>query len=96
MATLDGNGLQAIKQLIEVTIDEAIEEKGLVTKEHISHLPPKEEFFGKMDEVMGELKAIREELPIQSHRLSKHEDRFQKIEAHLGMSWLLHNQTDWT
>ena len=85
MATLDGNDLQAIKQLIEVTMDEAIEEKGLVTREHISHLPTKEEFFGKMDEVMGELKAIREEQPLQSARLSIHEDRIQKIEYHLGL-----------
>ena len=86
MATLDGNDLQAIKELIEVTIDEAIEEKGLVTKERISHLPTKDEFFSKMDEIMGELKAIREELPVQSHRLSNHEDRLQKIESRLGMS----------
>jgi hypothetical protein len=86
MATLDSNDLQAIKELIEVTINEAIEEKGLVTKEDISHLPTKDEFFSKMDEVMGELKAIREEHAVQSPRISNHEDRIQKIESHLGMS----------
>ena len=33
-------------------VDERIEEK-------IRNLPTKDEFFGKMDEVVGELKAIR-------------------------------------
>ncbi len=35
---------------------------------------------------MGELKAIREEQPLQSHKLSEHEDRIEKIESHLGIS----------
>jgi hypothetical protein len=86
MAKLDDDDLKAIKGLIEVTIDEAIEEKGVVTKQDISHLPTKEEFYSKMDEVMGELKAIREEQPLQSHKLSDQEDRIQKIEAHLGIT----------
>lgn len=36
MATLDNDDLKAIKNLMDVTIDEAIETKGLVTKEDIS------------------------------------------------------------
>ena len=59
MATLDNDDLKAIKSLIEVTIDEVIESK-LVTKEDISLLPTKDEFYKKMDEVVGELKTIRE------------------------------------
>ena len=39
-----------------------------------------------MDEVVGELKTVREEQPLQSEKLSEHEDRIQKIESHLGMS----------
>jgi hypothetical protein len=85
MAILGDDDLQAIKGLIKVTIDEAIEEK-LVTKQDLSHLPTKDEFYTKMDEVMGELKAIREEQPLQSHKLSEHEDRIEKIESHLGIS----------
>jgi hypothetical protein len=83
MATLDNDDLKALKDLMAVTIDEAIEEK-LVTKDHIDLLSTKDEFFTKMDEVMGELKAIREEQPLQSHKLSEHEDRIEKIEDHLG------------
>ena len=83
---LDNDDLKALKDLMEVTIEEAIESKGLVTKDDISHLPTKDEFYTKMDEVVGELKTVREEQPLQSEKLSDHEDRIQKIESHLGMS----------
>ena len=61
---------------IEQIVDDKIEDK---TK----NLPTKDEFFNKMDEVVGELKAIREELPLISHRLSNHEDRIQRVENKL-------------
>jgi hypothetical protein len=86
MATLDNDDFKALKDLMQVTIEEAIEAKGLVTKEDISHLPTKDEFYTKMDEVMGELKTIREEQALQSQHLSDHDDRIDKIESHLGMS----------
>ena len=86
MAKLDSDDLKAIKDLIEVTVEEVIEKKELVTKSDIRHLPTKDEFYGKMDEVMGELKAIREEHAVQSHQFSNHEDRIQKIESHIGLS----------
>ena len=81
MATLDSDDLKAIKDLIEVTVDEKLDEK-LDAK--LSHLPTKDEFYGKMDEVMGELKAIREELAVLGHQVSDHGDRIEKIESHLG------------
>ena len=85
MAKLDSDDLKAIKGLMEVTIDEVIETK-LVTKEDLSLLPTKDEFFTKMDEVMGELKTIREEQALQSQHLSDHDDRIEKIESNLGIS----------
>lgn len=39
-----------------------------------------------MDEVMGELKTIREEQTLQSQHLSDHDDGIQKIESHLGIT----------
>jgi len=63
---------------IEKIIDEKLDEK---TK----NLPTKDEFFGKMDEVMGELKTIREEQTVQGHRLSDHEDRITTIEDKLNI-----------
>ena len=64
---------------IEKVVDEKIDEK-------TRNLPTKDEFFGKMDEVMGQLKAIREEQPLQSHRLSNHEDRISVIEKKLQIN----------
>ena len=74
MATLDNDDFKALKDLMQVTIEEAIETKGLVTKDDLSHLPTKDEFYTKMDEVIGELKTIREEQTLLSHRVSDHED----------------------
>jgi hypothetical protein len=83
MSTLDNDDLKAIKTLIEVTFDEQFDER---LDEKLSHLPTKDEFYGKMDEVMGELKTIREEQALQSQHLSDHDDRIEKIEDHLGIS----------
>jgi hypothetical protein len=60
MAKLDSVDLKAIIDLIEVTVEEVVERKELVTKYDLSHLPTKDEFYGKMDEVIGELKPTRE------------------------------------
>jgi hypothetical protein len=81
MATLDGNDLKAIKDLIEVTVEEVIDKKGVATNDHIGNLPTKDEFYGKMDEVMGELKAIREEVAVLGHQVSEHDDRIDKLET---------------
>ena len=46
-------------------------------------LPTKDEFYGKMDEVMGELKAIREEQTLITHRVSEHSDLLENHESRL-------------
>lgn len=51
-----------------------------IVREEIKSLPTKDEFFSKMDEVMGELKTIREEQTIFSHTSSNHENRLQNLE----------------
>lgn len=81
MATLDDSDLKAIKGLIEVTIEEVIERNGVATKDHIGHLPTKDEFYGTMDKVMGELKAMREETAVLAHQVSEHSDRIDKLET---------------
>lgn len=80
MATLDNDDLKAIKNLIEVTIDEKVEDGTLVSNEKLNHLPTKEEFYDQNDKLMKELKAIREEQPILSKQLSNHSDRIEKLE----------------
>lgn len=74
-----------IKNLIEVTLDE---NRKFVTKDDIKYLPTKDEFYGKMDEVVGELKTIREEQAILSGitiKVNKSEERISKIERKLQM-----------
>ena len=58
---------------IEGLLDEKLDEK-------IKILPTKEEFFSKMDEVMGELGTIREEQTVLSHQVADHENRLKSLE----------------
>jgi hypothetical protein len=57
MATLDNEDLKAIKNLMEITIDETLGEK-LVAKEIFGQLLTKDDFFKKIDDVMVKLKGI--------------------------------------
>jgi len=61
MAKLDKDDLQAIKELMDQTLQEGIEKYDLVTKEDISHLPTKEEFYKSQSELMGELQTMRDQ-----------------------------------
>lgn len=63
-----------------------LEEVKKIVKEEVKYLPSKEDFATRMDEMMGELKAIREEQTLISGQLSEHSDRFEKIDKHLGIS----------
>lgn len=49
-------------------------------EDKVRNLPTKDEFFSKMDEVMGELDTIREEQALVSHHISDQEDRLEKLE----------------
>lgn len=61
-------------------IDKLISEK---LDEKTRLLPTKDDFFGKMDEVMGELKAIREEHALQGDIVSNHTDQLEKQEEQI-------------
>jgi polysaccharide pyruvyl transferase WcaK-like protein len=75
---ITGGDLKKIKEVFELVFVEKVEELGLVTKEDIKHLPTKEEFYAKEDELMKELKDAREE----QSGLSQHDrDQFDAIEA---------------
>jgi len=49
------------------------------TKEEIKET--KNEVVTLLDEMMGELKTIRESITLSTHRLSNHEDRITKLEG---------------
>jgi len=58
---------------IEKVIEKKLEEK-------LKLLPTKDEFSSKMDELMGELSAIRDEQTIISHQVSDQEERLGVLE----------------
>lgn len=71
-------------------IEDIVEEK---LSDKIKFLPTKDDFYSKMDEVVGELKASREafELHTGQHtrindQLENHEKRIKKVEQHLHPS----------
>lgn len=52
----------------------------------IKHLPTKDEFFKRMDELSGEIKAMRQEFTAKKYRadqVDNLEKRVDKIEDHL-------------
>ena len=52
-------------------------------KNEFKFIPNKEEFFSKMDELMIELKASREENEISNHRQSEHTDQLEDHEVRI-------------
>lgn len=84
---LTDKDLKAIKDVMEVTFDERLDdaiENRIATKDDISHLPTKDEFYEKTDELIKELKDMREELKVVTNKVySDHEPRISKVEKKL-------------
>ena len=62
------------------------EETPKIVKEEIKHLPTKEEFYRKMDEVMGELQTTRDEQTVMRGQIENHEEEIETIKTHLKIS----------
>jgi len=73
---IDDNGLKVIFDYIDQKIDDST----LALKADISHLPTKDEFYEKMDKVMGELKTIRVNQEILSPKTYHLEGGVGKLE----------------
>ncbi len=52
--------------------------------EETKHLPTKDEFYTKMDELVGEVKAMREEQIVISGKISEHTDSIEDHETRIG------------
>lgn len=72
-------------KFIRHEINESAKEVKAEIHEEISHLPTKDEFFERMDFLAGELKAIRQEMPILSHQVVRYEERLDRIDTKLGL-----------
>lgn len=62
-----------IDDRLDVKLDEKLDEK-------LKYLPTKDEFYKRMDEVMGELQTMRDELAIGTYHTSDQEERLQVLE----------------
>lgn len=72
---------QDIIVLLKQAVGEVVDEKGLVTREDIKHLPTKEEYYEREDKTMKELKEIREEVTVLGGRVSDHSDKIEALES---------------
>lgn len=68
--TLTQQDLDNIEQILDQKLDEKF-----------NLLPSKEEFFSRMDEVVGELKKVREEQTVIAGAQSEQADRIAKLES---------------
>ncbi len=68
------------EQFIKTAIDEAIEEKQLATKEDISYLPTRDEFFTETAKIYKRLDTVETQHDILSHQVSRISDRVDKME----------------
>lgn len=85
--SLTNNDLKLIKEVMKITVDEELDIK-LEEKfnEKLGFLPTKEEFFRMEDKIVGELKAMREEHTMLSHRVYEdHEPRIKNVEKKLNI-----------
>lgn len=57
-----------------------------IVKEEIKFLPTRDEFFTKMAELMGEVKAMRESQEIHAGTHTEINDRLEKLEKALQSS----------
>ncbi len=57
-----------------------------IIKDEIKFLPTKNDFFTRMDKLSGEMKAVRESQDLHTGEHQEINDRFEKIDKHLGIS----------
>ncbi|HET7099480.1 MAG TPA: hypothetical protein VFI61_04590 [Patescibacteria group bacterium] len=83
--SLTTNDLKLIKDVMKITIDEELDSK---MDEKLGYLPTKEEFFASEDRLMGELKAVREEITMLSdlnRKVNDHDERIEVVEKKLNI-----------
>lgn len=84
--TMTTDDFNALGDLITQKVEDVFEQKGVVTKEDIKHLPTKEQFYDQSAKIMKELKDIREEKTVLGGQVSDHSDRIEVIENKLGIT----------
>lgn len=75
-----GSVLSNVLDGVQKMFDHALGQFREEINEKISHLPTKDEFYGKMDWVMGELKSMREDHKLLSGLVSIHSDEIADLQ----------------
>jgi hypothetical protein len=65
------------EKIMDVLIDRKLDEK---LDERLKYLPTKEEFYIKTDELIKELRDMREELTVMNGRVSIHSDQIEDLQ----------------
>jgi len=63
-----------------------VDEMPQIVQEEIKFLPTKEEFFSRMDKLSGEIEKVRQEQILHSDQHQEINDRFERVDKHLGVS----------
>lgn len=79
MITRSDTDVNSIKDLIGVAIDEKVEEKKLVVKGDISHLPTKDEFYAETSKIYKKLENLETEIKLVTRKVSEHSDDIEKL-----------------
>ncbi|SRR5258708_4289955 len=73
-----------LREMTEIIVQESLNlEAGQTLDDKLSHFPTKEEFYSKEDEVLKELKTVKEEMQILNglHRkVNQNETQIEKLE----------------
>lgn len=71
-----------VSGIVKVDIDALRKE----LKDEFKNLPTKNEFFTRMDKLSAEIQKVRDEQIVHSGDHSDINDRFERVDTHLGIS----------
>jgi hypothetical protein len=74
--------------LIRQVVSDVFDEKQVITREDIKHLPTKDEFYAETSKIYKKLEDIEEEKDVSSHQVSRNSDRLDRVEKHLNLATL--------
>lgn len=74
--SLTDKDFKALRELFELILDE----KGVVTKEDIKHLPNKDEFYEETLKILTKQEEFEESNLLLNNRVSKHSDVLERLQ----------------
>jgi len=75
--TLNSSDIKLIQDVMRITIDEELDIK---LDEKLGKYPTKDEYYKREDQMMGELKAIREDLAVLAQHDQDQNDRLDRLD----------------